>query len=130
VNGKIGLDLHGTIDHCPDFFSILSELFVSNGGEVHIITGSRETDEVHEELKELGIVYTDFFSITDQLLFEGLEHTINEDGTYNFDSDKWDAVKGAYASLVELDFHIDDTAIYGDYFKTPFFLYPHLIKTN
>jgi len=121
---KVGLDLHGTIDHCPELFASLSNLIIKNGGEVHVVTGSRESDEIHEELKGYGIAYTDFFSITDQLLSEDLEHSINEDGTYSFDSNKWDEVKGAYASLVGLDFHIDDTAKYGDYFKIPFLIYP------
>jgi len=36
---KVGLDIHGVVDVRPEFFSELSKLLVSNGHEVHIITG-------------------------------------------------------------------------------------------
>jgi len=116
----LGLDLHGVIDTSPHFFTILANVVINDGGEVHVITGSRETDEIHKQIVELGVPYTDFFSITDQLLSEGHEHTINEDGTYNFDEELWNSLKGHYCSLIGADTHYDDSLIYKDYFKTSF----------
>ncbi len=46
VKFKLGLDIHGVVDAMPDFFSFLTDSFIKNGGEVHIITGGRWDSEV------------------------------------------------------------------------------------
>ena len=61
---KIGLDIHGVCDTNPEFFKELTRLFFQAGHEIHILTGRRESDGALNEIKELGLDYTHFFSIT------------------------------------------------------------------
>jgi len=58
---KIGIDLDDTITKYPQFFSQLSQLWISAGGEVYIIT-FRSSCNPHVEqelLASYGIAYTD-----------------------------------------------------------------------
>ena len=75
---KIGLDIHGVIDHNPELFSRMSKKLVEKGHKVYIITGSMRTPEVEQQLKDLGIVYTDFFSISDHLISNGEKVTFTD----------------------------------------------------
>ena len=55
---KLGLDIHGVVDAMPDFFSFLTDSFIKNGGEVHIITGGRWDVEFEKQLNDFGIKWT------------------------------------------------------------------------
>jgi hypothetical protein len=61
---KLGLDIHGVCDANPPMFSKLAEMIIAAGGEVHIITGQKDTPDLRERVKKLGIPFTHFFSIT------------------------------------------------------------------
>jgi hypothetical protein len=122
---KIGLDIHGVIDAMPEFFSFLSESFIKNNGEVHIITGGSWTEELENQLKEYGIKWTHKFSVYDHLLESGVEISGQiqfPDGTIQskFEDGHWDNVKSKYCLDNNINLHIDDTLIYNDFFKTPF----------
>lgn len=119
---RIGLDLHGIITVHPSFFSELSKLFVGAGHEVHILTGSHiQEKNIIEELKKYGIEYTHIFSIADH-------HRDNQtDGMWYDDNgdpwvsnEDWDKTKADYCKKHNIDFCIDDTARYANYFETPF----------
>jgi hypothetical protein len=117
---KLALDLHGVINSKPEFFASLSKLFVENGHEIHILTGSHETPELHEELKSYGIFYTHFLSIADYNKSIGTHVWYDEKNTPWMDEDAWNRTKGDYCKKYDIDLCIDDTIKYGDYFKTPF----------
>jgi hypothetical protein len=119
---KIGLDIHGLCDANPEFFSELSRLFVNAEHEVHIITGRRVSDGAIEEIEELGLSYTHFFSISDYHVDIGTKVWEDDDGNPWLEGELWDRTKGDYCAKHQIDFHIDDTARYGDYFKTTFML--------
>ena len=68
---KLGLDFHGVIDALPDFFAFLTDAFVKNGGEVHILTGGHWNDEFEKQLNDWGIKFTHKFSVYDHLIEVG-----------------------------------------------------------
>lgn len=119
---KIGLDVHGICDANPEFFSELSRLLVNNNHEVHILTGRRVRDGALEEIKELGISYTHFFSIADFHEETGTKVWEDDNGNPWLEGELWDKTKGEYCKNHKIDFHIDDTERYGEYFETPFML--------
>jgi hypothetical protein len=45
------------------------------------------------------------------------------DGSFHVDNDLWDKAKAQYCAENKIDFHIDDSLIYGKYFTTDFCLY-------
>lgn len=116
---KIALDIHGVCDANPEFFVELSRLFVSSGNQVHILTGRRVSDGALEEIKELGLSYTHFFSISDHHRESGTKMEI-VDGNPWMDDETWDRTKGDYCKRNNIDFCMDDTERYGKYFETPF----------
>lgn len=119
---KIGLDIHGICDANPEFFSELSRLFVNAGHNVHILTGRRVSDGALEEIESLGLSYTHFFSISDYHVEIGTKVWEDDEGNPWLEGELWDRTKGDYCAKHQIDFHIDDTARYGDYFKTTFML--------
>jgi hypothetical protein len=117
---KIGLDIHGVCDANPVFFAELSRLFVAAGHEVHILTGRRVSDGAMDEIKELGLSYTHFFSIADHHEQSGTKMHDDNKGNPWMDDETWDRTKGDYCKKNKIDFCIDDTERYGKYFETPF----------
>ena len=61
---KIGLDFHGVVSSRPQYFAKFSELVLSLGYELHIITGG-PADVVAKMLKEWQVRYTNLFAILD-----------------------------------------------------------------
>lgn len=125
---KLGLDIHGVIDSNPKSFAFMSQSVISNGGEVHIITGGSWTTELENQLKGYDIKWTSHFSVYDYLLDSGIDSigTIQfPDGTIQkkFDYHLWDTIKAGYCKSNSIDLHIDDTEVYSKYFTTPFLLY-------
>lgn len=118
---KLGLDIHGVINKRPQMFANLTEYAKRNGYEVHVLTGSKVTDELHNELKGYGIKYDNLFSILDHHEREA-RTDMWQDSRNNWwiDDDVWNKTKGIYCKKHNIDLHIDDTKIYGKYFETPF----------
>ena len=131
---KVGLDYHGVIDTQPELFSLISNLLVDAGHEVHIITGTRITEKFKEHLIELGITYTHIFSISDY--HHDILHTPMkgyDEGDPWIDEILWNQTKAWYCQSVDIDWHLDDSAVYGDHFKTirtAFLLIKPLPKQN
>lgn len=120
---KLGLDVHGVIDRHPEMFSMMAKSVIEDGGEVHIITGTKEDQSLHDLLILHDIPYTEIFSVTDQLLFEEYEHSFDEHSRPVFEDSIWNRTKGDYCSLWNIDIHFDDTPEYAIHFSTPFFLW-------
>jgi len=124
-NFKLGIDVHGVIDAMPEFFAFLTDAFIKNGGEVHVITGGSWTRELQSEIDSYGIKYTHHFSVYDSLNeggFEVIGQIQFPDGTIQnkFSNDDWDHIKGDYCKEHNISLHIDDTMAYNEFFNTPF----------
>lgn len=118
---KVGLDFHGVIDSMPEFFSFLSNAIIKSGGEIHIITGGlSESDQ--KLLEEYNIKYTKIFSITDyhKQINTPTKGFHPKFGFALIEDELWDKTKADYCRRENIDFHIDDTLAYNDYFTTPF----------
>ena len=116
---KLGLDLHGVSDRATDFFSLITKLLVENGHEVHIMTGSHRGERLDAQLKAAGVSYTHLFSISDFLVNNGNPVRYEGDNPW-FSDDEWNQAKSIYAHQQKLDLTLDDTEVYGKFFKLPF----------
>lgn len=116
---KIGFDIHGVIDSNPNLFSRIIKEFQEIGYEIHILTGSLPSKELRSEIDNYGIYNYQLFSILGHHREKGTKMWEDEKGFW-IDDDTWNRTKSNYAKRVGLDFHIDDTKIYGDYFDSPY----------
>jgi len=115
---RFGIDIHGVADTKKKFFAKFSQRIVSQGFECHIITGSRRTNELENQLKDWGIQYTHFFSIADYLITQGKEVIWKTPNDPFFKSEDWDSTKAKYCEENKIDLMIDDSDVYGKFFKT------------
>ena len=115
---KIGFDIHGVIDYKPEFFSDLSKLVRKDNNELHVITGSSINNKIKDSLEKWKIDYSYVFSITDYHVSLGSSIKFDEKGNPWMKNVLWDRTKGDYCKKEKIDFHIDDSDIYGNYFKT------------
>ena len=116
---RIGFDIHGVIDKNPELFSKITKDFKNLGYEVHILTGSLPTPALYEELKSYDILYDDLFSILGYHRANGSKMWKDDRGWW-VDDDVWNKTKAEYCDSKGFLFHLDDTRIYGQYFKSPF----------
>lgn len=112
-----GFDYHGVLNLESDKFRKAAALLVSQGHNVHVLTGSTQKYWLEESagLLEKGVHYTHFFSVSDYLKDRG----IKGGGPYNnpeYDSQLWNSAKGEYAFYVGLVEHTDDCDEYRDHF--------------
>lgn len=116
---KLGFDVHGVIDKNPKFFAKLIQSLRNNGHIVHIITGVEDGDRIRTELSNMGIQYDYLFSITSYHKSIGTPmYFKNNDPNHPFiDDDKWNSTKALYCKLEGIHVHVDDSDIYGEYFK-------------
>lgn len=124
---RLGLDFHGVIDDDPEYFSILSNQIINEGGEVHILTGSRDTPEFRNILDTLKIKYTHLFSISSHHEAIGTKVWEDEHGPW-MNAEVWDRSKAEYCKENDIHLHFDDSNIYGKYFdkNTVYVKYPEL----
>lgn len=124
---KLGLDIHGVLDHNPELFTHLAKKYV----EIHIITGGSFKDEKYDLVGELLAYgngkkwWTHEFSVYDHLMEIGAK-TNEELGIashYPFPDETWNKIKAEYCAQNGIDLHIDDMAQYLTYFTTPYMLY-------
>jgi hypothetical protein len=117
---KFGFDIHGVLDDLPDTFKALNNALFDAGHEIHILTGSHITDEIQEELRNMGIKYHHIFSIVDYHIEKGTKIWYDDNDTPWLDEEGWNKTKGDYCKKHNIDLHFDDTEIYNEYFTTPF----------
>jgi len=120
---KLGLDIHGVITANPKLFSEISNLAKERNYEVHILTGVMLSDAKLNELKKYNIYWSHIFSIADFHRNLGTSMTFSDPCNPWIDHNLWDKTKANYCVKNAIDFHIDDTQRYGEYFKTIFALY-------
>lgn len=122
---KIGLDLHGVLDTYDSIVKLSQILNILPNTEVHIITGNSKTPEVLQQLTDLGVRYSHFFSITDHLERRGLIEW--RDGyPWTDDNIAWDESKAIYCKENEIDILLDDSLKYGKYFDDIKTIYCHI----
>ena len=127
---KVGIDIHGVLDHHPEKFIEFARqikhlgCYYPSENMVYIVTGlSRE-----KALKELqvfadqyayGIPFWDeVYSIVDYVKENNIPHHYTEDGhLWTNNKDDWDAVKGMISRKLKLDLHFDDSPEYEEYFE-------------
>lgn len=117
---KFGIDIHGTINKYPEFFAKFSHRVRLNGHQVIIITGSMKTPQIEKELKEIGIEYDNFFSISDYLIAKGCEHHFSSSNNPWFKAEDWDKSKADYCKENHVDLHFDDSPDYLKHFTTTY----------
>jgi len=114
---KLGLDIHGVCDADPQTYANMADSIIKMGGEVHIISGQKDTPELREKIKNLKIPYTHFFSITTYHESIGTPIRYDEKNHPWMDAEMWDRTKADYCEREGIDMHIDDSPVYGKYFK-------------
>ncbi|MCK5018612.1 MAG: hypothetical protein KAS32_16245 [Candidatus Peribacteraceae bacterium] len=119
----LGLDIHGTIDHDPEFFRILSTIAFALGFEVHILTGEKLSDKLELEMDDFGIIHTNLFSIVSYHIEEGTEITWLDSNNPVIDVELWNWTKANYCKEYKVDLMIDDSKDYGEHFSTPYLRY-------
>jgi len=130
---KLGLDVHGVINEDPEFFSNLSDVMFKQGHSVFIITGQEKTPVFVEEIKRYKIRYTDILSITTYQKILGTPITYLDDRKSQpiMDPEIWNPTKAALCATIGIDIMVDDSLIYGKYFrdiKTQYITYTPAVK--
>lgn len=119
---KLGFDLHGVIDANSSSFRLIMRDLISQGWEIHIITGAPWKKEAGT-LRRLKIPFTHFFSIVDYHIAIKTPIEWDEKGNAHLDPYLWDKTKGQYCEVNGITLHCDDSDIYGRFFKTPYLRY-------
>jgi hypothetical protein len=113
----LGLDIHGVIDAYPKQYAEMSKLYYEAGHEVHVITGARWSEQVKTELREAGIWHTHFFSILEEHDARGTVIHRDDEGFEWIDESLWDKTKAEYCREVGVTFMIDNSPVYGEFFR-------------
>lgn len=115
----LGVDYHGVISEADPQLAAAMACAVEEGHHVCIMTGSRMTPELREELGRCGFEegksYTDFFSIQDHLDSVGETITYDERGMPHADPLAWDMAKSEYALATGMSAIWDDSPTYCRY---------------
>jgi len=116
---KIAIDMHGTIDSNPEFFSDLIKNLRNLGMEIHITTGVSDSPKLRSSLRDWGIEYDGLFSITDYHKSIGTPILWDEKGNPHIEEEVWDSTKADYCQREKIDLAIDDSTVYEKYFSFP-----------
>tara|TARA_R110000772_G_scaffold2410_4_gene8602 strand:- start:71294 stop:71767 length:474 start_codon:yes stop_codon:yes gene_type:complete len=119
MSKKIGFDIHGVLDKNPELFSDIINRFRELNYEIHILTGSLIDKKLIDEIRSYNIKYDYIFSILGYHRKIGTEMWENEHGWW-IDDDVWEGTKAIYCKNNNINFHIDDSRLYGNHFETPF----------
>lgn len=121
MTNKIGIDFHGVITGAPDMFAVFTKEIRRLGIKVFIISGGKKVDIV-KYLHQHHIEYDDVWGIVD--FYHDLGHvTYFDDGSFQVPTELWNRAKAEYCAKEGIEFHIDDSSVYGKYFVTPYCKY-------
>lgn len=122
---KIGVDLHGVLDRCPQDMKIVLAMFMAMGFEVAIISGPPR-EQIEQELGNFGFFcqkhYTYIISVVDNLHYWGADMRQDENGNWWTDEETWWDSKARICLDLNIDYMIDDSEKYAPAFS--------LIKTK
>jgi len=130
---KLGLDLHGVIDAAPKFFSALTDVLLSKGHEVYIITGREDCYKLRQEISDCGMVYSGILSITSyqKALGTPVQYLNGDQAQPIMDPAIWNVSKAALCATASIDIMIDDSTLYEPYFrdiKTQYIIYSPAVQ--
>lgn len=114
---KFGFDIHGVLDTYPAVYAAMTQALVAAGHEVHVITGAVWTEEESTKLKNWGITWTHWFSITTYHEEKGDVKVDWVDGKPWMDAAVWNRTKADYCKEHNISWLIDDSPVYGQYFE-------------
>ena len=125
---RIGIDIHGVLDHHPEKFIKLAKFTRKNGGFIYIITGPKK-EKALKELYHIADGYNsgycfwdEVYSIVDYIKTNKIPHHYTDDGyLWTNKEEDWDKIKGELARNLELDLHFDDSENYRKYFPAGVF---------
>ena len=118
---KIGLDYHGVIDCNPSYFSQFCAKAANRGHRIIIITGG-PSPKIKKLLEKHHILYHHIFAITDY--YQALRRIEQRpDGSFAIPQNLWNRAKGDFCQYNRIDFHIDDSLSYKQWFSTPFCMF-------
>lgn len=118
MKNKIGIDFHGVIDAQPELFATFCREIRKRGILVYIISGGPERD-VARCLEEHRIEYDGLWAIYDYYEAQGKVIQF-DDGGFQVPTELWNKAKAEFCIREGIDFHIDDSSVYGQYFVTPY----------
>ena len=130
---KLGLDVHGVIDEDPEFFSNLSNVMFEQGHDIYIVTGREKDPELVKEIEGNKICYRDILSITtyQKVLGTPISYLDDRKSQPIIDPTIWNPTKAALCATAGIDIMVDDSTIYGKYFrdiKTQYITYTPKMK--
>lgn len=118
---KIGLDFHGVISSYPSEFATFCHEIRLRGIKVYIISGGPK-DAIISFLERYNIEYDEVWAILDYCIEQGITVEYDADG-FCIPTEIWDKAKAVYCAKEGINFHIDDSSVYGRYFVTPYCQY-------
>ncbi len=121
MKNKIGIDFHGVISSLPDAFSEFCREIRKCGIKVYVISGGPKNDIV-KYLHQHHIEYDYVWAILDHCNEQG-QVAYFDDGSFQVPTELWNRAKAEYCAKEKIEFHIDDSSIYGKYFVTPYCKY-------
>ncbi len=124
---KIGLDFHGVINSRPSYFKDFTEYAEASGHQIYVITGG-PAKAIESFLNAWGIKYTEIFTILDHYAAEG-KVTHFPDGSFKVPDELWDTAKAKFCRKHNIDIQIDDSAVYGLSFTTPYCRYNEVSRS-
>lgn len=115
---KISVDFHGVISAEPEFFGKLMRVWQKQEIKLYVVSGGPR-EYIEQYLTKYKIPYDELWCIFDY--FNAREKVaVAADGSFHIDDEMWNRAKGDYCSREKIGLHIDDSAIYGKYFTTPY----------
>ncbi len=121
MENKIGIDFHGVISSFPELFEQFCKEIRHCGIKVYVISGGPEKDIIRY-LHNHHIEYDHIWAIIDHCDKEG-HVSYFDDGSFQVPTELWNRAKAEYCAKENIEFHIDDSNIYGKYFVTPYCKY-------
>lgn len=121
MSAKIGIDFHGVIDAEPERFAAFCKEIRKHGVSVYIISGGPRQD-VARSLEKFGVEYDDVWAMYDYYDAQGVLERF-EDGSFHVPTELWNKAKAEYCAREGINFHIDDSPVYGKYFASAYCQY-------
>lgn len=118
---RIGVDYHGVITAAPKFFQKFNRIAMAKGCSVYVLSGGYRRD-IEAYLSAHKIPYSHIWAMVDYFSEKKLIAFL-EDGSFRVDDKLWNQAKAQYCMENHIDFHIDDSHLYGRHFSTPFCLF-------
>ncbi len=118
---KIGLDFHGVISAQPQKFATFCREIRTHGIKVYIISGGPK-NTVISFLDRYNIEYDYVWAILDYCVEQGISVEYDVEG-FHIPTEIWDKAKADYCANEGIQFHIDDSNVYGKHFVTPYCQY-------